>query len=70
MNYEAEVALGIVFNFNKLLFCIDGGYDSYAGFLIRTPVLFKIRRSGILLDLGLEPQEECFKIGLGGAVQF
>ncbi len=70
INYEVEVALGIAFNFNKLLFCIDGGYDSYAGFLIRTPVLFKIRRLGILLDLGFEPQEECFKIGLGGAVQF
>ena len=70
INYEAEVALGIVFNFKRLLFCIDGGYDSYAGFIIRTPVLFKIRRSGILLDLGFEPQEECFKIGLGGAVQF
>jgi TolB-like protein len=70
INVEVEVALGIVFNFNKLLFCIDGGYDSYAGFIIRTPILFKIRRSGILLDLGFEPQEECIKIGFGGAVQF
>ena len=70
INYEFEVALGIAFNFNRLLFCIDGGFDLYAGFIIRTPVLFKIKRSGIMLDLGFEPQEECFKIGLGGAVQF
>ena len=67
---EIEVAFGVVFNFTRILFCIDGGYDSYAGLLIRTPVLFKIKRSGILLDLGLEPEDPCFKIGIGGAFQF
>lgn len=70
IDIEPEVAAGLVFNFNKILFCIDVGYDPDAGIILRTPVLFKIKRSGILIDLGFEPAAEYFKIGLGGAFQF
>ena len=70
IDIEPEIAAGIVFNFNRILFCIDVGSDSDAGIIFRIPVLFKIKRSGILIDLGLEPSAEYFKIGLGGAFQF
>ena len=66
----SQAVIGAVINFDKLLFCIDVGYDTYASLIIRIPFLIKIKRTGILFDIGLEPIEPCVKLGAGIAFQF
>lgn len=74
IQYEAEFYGGIVFNFRTVLWGINLGGDTFAGLCIRTPLLFKIRRSGILLDITWQPSSGTGgvdgKAGLGGAFFF
>ncbi len=67
---ESEFFGGVVFNLRPVLFCLNVGYDTYAELLLRTPVLFKIKRSGVLVDVAFEPLSVDVKVGIGGAFFF